>query len=300
MGYVAIVVVISHTASWQLFPSVRHSVALESCIVTNVDFCRIFYSLLSAQLFVANADYAVGPPSRASTRGNFHGSTERNVQADQNQNKRSAKNSPNESPSTYKQAANDGNASSKNRGAGSQPVQTSKTNTQADNIGLNSAAKRATSAAAAGGNLLTSVRVLTGDILCQTVDAVVSPSNSHLKPQRGLFAAIAHAAGPEFARDCQAVIRQGGPLPINRVVHTTAGNLKDRIKYVLHVVGPRADEHTDDNKLFGITVECFHNCLLYANSVIRIESLSFPAIGAGNFFWLHVLILQVFSQTKAY
>jgi O-acetyl-ADP-ribose deacetylase (regulator of RNase III) len=153
-------------------------------------------------------------------------------------------------------------------------------------IFINSGTKVATSTAAAGDNLLqyTSVYIRTGDILSQTVDAVVSQSNSHLKPQRGVFAAIAHAAGPEFAKECQAVIQKRGQLPINRVVHTTAGNLKDHIKYVLHVVGPRADEHTDDSTLFQTTVECFENCLRYANSTIKIESLSFPAIGTGNFF----------------
>jgi len=49
--------------------------------------------------------------------------------------------------------------------------------------------------------------------------------------------------GKKLDDKCNEYIRQFGSLKVGKIMCTTAGNLKPRIKYVIHAVGPNAHEN---------------------------------------------------------
>jgi len=66
---------------------------------------------------------------------------------------------------------------------------------------------------------------------------------------------------------------------------TTAGNLKPRIKHVIHAVGPKAHENSnrqDNLDLVQSTVLC---SLEYAEHVLNTTSIAVPAISCGIFLY---------------
>jgi len=48
--------------------------------------------------------------------------------------------------------------------------------------------------------------------------------------------------GKKLDDKCNEYIRQFGSLKAGKIMCTTAGNLKPRIRYVIHAVGPNAYE----------------------------------------------------------
>ena len=126
------------------------------------------------------------------------------------------------------------------------------------------------------------VEVYQGDLVGETVDAIVSPANAHLRHGSGAARAIADAAGSQLRRACKDFIRQHGRLSVTEVMHTSAGNLMPKIKYVIQAVGPRAVEFPDTAELFQVLGETFVNCLRYADVELHVSSVSVPAISSGT------------------
>ena len=67
-------------------------------------------------------------------------------------------------------------------------------------------------------------------------------------------------------------------------MHTTAGNLLPRIKYVIHTPGPDAREVKDADKCAQLVKDTYFNCLSYANMVLEAKSIALPAVSSGM--WL--------------
>jgi len=126
------------------------------------------------------------------------------------------------------------------------------------------------------------VEVYQGDLVDETVDAIINPANSYLRHGSGAARAIADAAGWQLENECKDFIRQHECLNVTKVTHTSAGNLKPKIRFVIHAVGPRAAEFRDDTQLFEALKETFFNCLQYANVQLCISSVSIPAISSGT------------------
>jgi len=128
------------------------------------------------------------------------------------------------------------------------------------------------------------IEVYQRDLVAETVDAIVNPANSHLRHSSGAARAIANAAGWLLEDECRDFIRQHKHLNVTKVMHTSAGNLKSRIRFVIHAVGPRAADYADTDKLFEAVKETFINCLQYANFELHVSSVSIPAISSGTIY----------------
>src|SRR3954464_12100526 len=82
------------------------------------------------------------------------------------------------------------------------------------------------------------VRVLTGDITREEVDAIVNAANYTLLGGGGVDGAIHRAGGAQIHEECEEIRRTLLPngLPTGEAVMTTAGLLPAR--HVIHTVGP--------------------------------------------------------------
>jgi len=129
------------------------------------------------------------------------------------------------------------------------------------------------------------VEVYQGNLVVETVDAIVNPANSYLRHGSGAARAIADAAGMQLEKECKDFIEKHKHLNVTEVVHTSAGKLKPKIRYVIHAVGPQAAMYPDAMVLFQALKETFINCLQYADIELHASSLSVPAISSGR---LHV------------
>jgi len=70
---------------------------------------------------------------------------------------------------------------------------------------------------------------------------------------------ISVAAGKELDDGCNEYLQQFGSIRVGRAMLTAAGNLRPRIKHVIHAVGPKAHENSNRQFNFGLvqhTVVC--------------------------------------------
>ena len=122
-----------------------------------------------------------------------------------------------------------------------------------------------------------------GDLVYQSLDAIVRPTNENLGHGGPVARAIAKAAGESLQWECKDFIMKYGKLGITSVMHTSAGNLSPRIKYVIHTVGPTKFHAKDDGELFRLVKLAVFYCLNYANEHLKVRSLGIPAISSGKF-----------------
>jgi O-acetyl-ADP-ribose deacetylase (regulator of RNase III) len=111
-----------------------------------------------------------------------------------------------------------------------------------------------------------------GDITEEDTDAIVNAANSQLQHGGGVAGAIVRKGGRVIQEESDRI----GYVPVGSAALTTGGNLKAR--YVIHAVGPRMGEGSEDEKLRNAT----SNTLRLADAE-AIRSLSFPAISTGIF-----------------
>lgn len=123
----------------------------------------------------------------------------------------------------------------------------------------------------------------TGDLVKQRVDAIVNPANGELRHGGGAARAISKAAGHALEKECRDFISNGGSLSTTFVMHSTAGNLRPDIKFVIHAVGPRKSNSMSDEDLYQDVKTTVYNCLDHANSNLRIRSVAIPAISSGAY-----------------
>ncbi|APT88601.1 macro domain-containing protein [Corynebacterium frankenforstense DSM 45800] len=125
------------------------------------------------------------------------------------------------------------------------------------------------------------LRVVTGDITVQDVDAVVNAANSSLLGGGGVDGAIHRAGGPEILAACRELRATELPdgLPAGRAVATTGGQMPAR--WVIHTVGP-VHSRTEDRS--ATLASCYRSCLAVADE-LGARTVAFPLISAGAYGW---------------
>lgn len=140
------------------------------------------------------------------------------------------------------------------------------------------------------------VRVLTGDITLQNVDAIVNAANSTLLGGGGVDGAIHHAGGSRILEECLEIRRTRFPegLPTGEAVMTSGGALAAR--YVIHTVGPVYGRHQGlEAELLGL---CYRNSLALA-AAHELGSIAFPSISTGAYSYPRREAARVASQAIA-
>ena len=140
------------------------------------------------------------------------------------------------------------------------------------------------------------VRVLTGDITLQDVDAIVNAANSTLLGGAGVDGAIHRAGGAQILKECHELRRTRFPegLPTGEAVMTSGGLLAAR--YVIHTVGPIYGRH--HGREAELLARCYRNSLGLA-AENGLTSIAFPAISTGAYGYPRAEAASVASRAIA-
>jgi O-acetyl-ADP-ribose deacetylase len=140
------------------------------------------------------------------------------------------------------------------------------------------------------------VRVLTGDITQQNVDALVNAANSTLLGGGGVDGAIHRAGGAPILEECRELRRTRFPegLPTGEAVMTSGGLLAAR--YVIHTVGPIYGHH--HGREAELLARCYENSLALA-AAHGLSSIAFPSISTGAYGYPRAEAAVVASRTIA-
>jgi len=118
------------------------------------------------------------------------------------------------------------------------------------------------------------------DLVDAETEVIVNPANSELYHGGGAARAISLAASSELDDACRVHIRPYGGVKVGRAMHTTAGNLQPKIKYVIHAVGPQIQNRQE---CFDLVQSTVLYSLEHAEHVLKAVSISLPTISAGLF-----------------
>lgn len=118
----------------------------------------------------------------------------------------------------------------------------------------------------------TTLRLMQGDITERDVDAIVNAANSYLRHGGGVAGAIVRRGGRAIQEESDRI----GFVPVGHAAVTTAGDLP--CKAVIHAVGPRMGEGSEDEKLKSAVSEALHLA-----SQRGFKSIAMPAISSGIF-----------------
>lgn len=127
------------------------------------------------------------------------------------------------------------------------------------------------------------VKIVSGDLLTQPVDAIVNAANEACLGGGGVDGAIHRAAGPDLLAACGALpeVRPGVRCPTGHAVITGKGNLADPIRFVIHAVGPRWNAADPEGSMQ--TLRDTYVRTLELAAARGLKKIAFPAISAGIF-----------------
>jgi O-acetyl-ADP-ribose deacetylase (regulator of RNase III) len=124
--------------------------------------------------------------------------------------------------------------------------------------------------------LICKARVVTrmGDLLDEECDAIVCPSNPFNQMRGGVAAAIRMKGGDSVEKEAM----EKAPLMIGSAVPTTAGNLRPRIRLVIH--SPTVPEPVGQSNS-TIVKRAMRSALICADQ-IGAHIVAFPGMGTGT------------------
>ncbi len=116
-------------------------------------------------------------------------------------------------------------------------------------------------------------KVVQGNIVDLSVDAVINAANTSLLGGAGVDGAIHNAAGPELLEECRTL----NGCKTGEAIMTKGYKLK--AQYVIHTVGPVHDRKNLDQSA-SLLKNCYISCLELADKH-RLTTLAFPSISTG-------------------
>jgi serine/threonine protein kinase len=119
------------------------------------------------------------------------------------------------------------------------------------------------------------LRVVTGDIRKQNVDAIVSSDDERLSMSGGVSKAILASAGPQLKVEADRFV----PVRQGRVVATSAGKLPQR--FVFHAVTLDFSKTAVLLPSRDIIAEIIESCF-YQAETLQVTSIAFPLLGTGE------------------
>lgn len=121
-----------------------------------------------------------------------------------------------------------------------------------------------------------------GDLLEESVDAIVNPANRHLNHGAGIAKQIDELSGNIIRHHCKQVLKDNnGSIPTGTAVVTEAGG-KLKCFYVIHAVGPNAHEIKSMDDCARLLKSAVNDALKRGFEK-HIKSLAVPAISSGVF-----------------
>ncbi|MDM8560165.1 SUMF1/EgtB/PvdO family nonheme iron enzyme [Candidatus Parabeggiatoa sp. HSG14] len=123
-------------------------------------------------------------------------------------------------------------------------------------------------------NAFSRIQVIKGDIVQQSVDAIVNPTNNHFSGSGGVDYMVHKNAGSELREECkQLKVCAIGDARITKGYNLPA-------QFVIHTVGPVwKGGHSDEQEILA---KCYYNCLTLAEKQ-AIKTIAFSAISTGTF-----------------
>lgn len=146
----------------------------------------------------------------------------------------------------------------------------------------------------------TNIVLVEGDITDLAIDAIVNAANSHLAHGAGVAAAIVKKGGQSIQEESDTWVFARGEVPVGEAAITSGCDLHCR--YIIHAVGPRMGEGSEDEKLKQATLSSLKLAEKHS-----LKSIAFPAISTGIFgfpmercarIMLSVVVDYVKGQTK--
>ena len=143
------------------------------------------------------------------------------------------------------------------------------------------------------------IEVIYGSITDLNVDAIVNPANKYLEMGGGVALAIKKAAGQQVEDEALDKLKNhknfthlkdyNGICPIGEAVVTSAGNLKPKIKFIIHAPTMNEPvEKSNRNRVLSAVratmqraYELWWNLGLDKDS-FEVYSIAFPAMGTGT------------------
>jgi O-acetyl-ADP-ribose deacetylase (regulator of RNase III) len=117
------------------------------------------------------------------------------------------------------------------------------------------------------------IEVWKGDITEAECEAVVNPANSLMIMGGGVAGALRRAAGESV----EAEARRHAPVPVGEAIHTGAGRLEPRIRYIIHApTMERPAMRTTESKVLKAA-----KAALKEAEKLKVSCIAFPAMGAG-------------------
>lgn len=114
------------------------------------------------------------------------------------------------------------------------------------------------------------VVIIRGDLVEQTVDAIVNAANNDLQLGAGVAGAIRRAGGPSIQEECDA----HGPIRVGEAAITGAGQLHAR--YVIHAASMSLGGRTTRSSLRSSMDDVFRICRDQ-----DVKTIAIPAVGTG-------------------
>jgi eukaryotic-like serine/threonine-protein kinase len=115
-----------------------------------------------------------------------------------------------------------------------------------------------------------------GNIVKQSVDAVVSSDDDMLTMGGGVSESLARAAGPGLAHEAQRFV----PVRPGRAVVTSAGALPARFVFHAVTMGGKWNNAAWVRPSRDLITELMHSCFYQADT-LQIKTLAFPLLGTG-------------------